>query len=202
MYVSSPFHDVIPKVSQIISVESWDKSKRPFPAFWAVSSIGWVAGFEVRGSSLSLSTTKNLSHTVCLCVCMCACVCVHACVWVWVRVWVCVLVWVCECECVCVWLSTSPPPPPFIHKVSIFGQNEVQRWSNNRSPPRSYSDRIRPNPTALTKSDRSDQIQESKSDQIRRNPTESDQFWPNPTKSSRIRRSDSVCTSISSWLDT
>ena len=31
------------KVTQIISVESWDKNKRPFPAFWAVSSICWVA---------------------------------------------------------------------------------------------------------------------------------------------------------------
>ena len=74
---------------------------------------------------------------------------------------------------------------------------------NLRSPPRGYSDRIRPNPT---KSDRvrpnpteSDQIrpnwpiyQKSKSDRIRPNPTESDQIRPNPTKSDRIRRSDSV----------
>ena len=33
----------------------------------AVSSIGWVAGFDqrgIRGSSLALSTTKNLSHTI------------------------------------------------------------------------------------------------------------------------------------------
>ena len=41
---------------------------------------------EVRGSSLALSTTKNLSHTVCLLVCVCVCmffvspfvVCVHS----------------------------------------------------------------------------------------------------------------------------
>ena len=52
-------------VSQIITVESWDKTKRPFPAFWAVSSIGWVAGFDQRGTwfeSRSLHYKKSLSY--------------------------------------------------------------------------------------------------------------------------------------------
>ena len=59
-----------------------------------------------------------------------------------------------------------------------------------RSPPRSYSDQIRPNPTDT------DQIWPipTKSDQIRPNPPKftSDQIRPNPTKSGRIRWSDSV----------
>ena len=38
------------KVSQIITGESWEKSKRPVPAFWAVSSIGWVADFDQWGT--------------------------------------------------------------------------------------------------------------------------------------------------------
>ena len=44
---SSPFHDVI---SQIKSEESWDKNKRLSPALWAVSSIGWVADSDQRGT--------------------------------------------------------------------------------------------------------------------------------------------------------
>ena len=67
---SELYDDVIPKVSQIISVESWDKSKRPFPAFWAVSSISWVADSDKRGTSFephSLHCTKSRSYFMYLC---------------------------------------------------------------------------------------------------------------------------------------
>ena len=64
---SPPFHDVIPKVSQIISAESWDKNKRPLPVFWALSSIGWVADSDQQGTwfkSHSLHHTKSLSYYI------------------------------------------------------------------------------------------------------------------------------------------
>ena len=55
---------VIPKVSQIISVESWDKNKRALPAFWAYSTIGWVADSEQRDNVVRVSLSPLFSFFI------------------------------------------------------------------------------------------------------------------------------------------